>query len=201
MQMACWTYKEVPKAIRSPLSILASVLGGPGGLHFVELHTTLRMHTVSFEHFKRLLTDGSFNPECKVTDDYSHSTAILFAFVPDAELMDIESVGIRMVVHQHSGSLASISSMQTFLQNIHANLKDICKLNLQMRHTYVMLIGNYGSHMAFTTDLPYCIDTLLTTTKLQIPRTWWSSIQRIIQLLCWLVTWFCISSCVEQSGS
>ena len=104
-------------------------------------------------------------------DDYSHSTTILLAFVPNADLMDIESVGIRMVLHWHGGSLASISSMQTFLENIHSDLKDIHKLNMQTRCTYVMLIGNYGGHRAFATDLPYCIAYAAIYYKTTDPQT------------------------------
>ena len=174
--MVDWTYKEALKAIKSPSSIPASVLEGPGGLHlgdihFVELHTTLRMHTVSFEHFEQLLTDGSFNPEFKVTDDYSHPTAILLGFVPDANLMDIESVGIGMVMHWHGGSLACISSVQTFPKNIRSNPKGIHKLNMQMHRMYVMLIRNHGGHMAFTTDLPYCIAYTAIYYKTTDPQT------------------------------
>ena len=149
-------------AIQSPSSIPTSVLESLAGLrlgdiHFVELCMTLRIHTISFKHFEQLLTDGSFNPEHKAVDDYSHSTAIFLVFVLDADLVDIESVGISMVVHWCGGSLASINSVKTFPENIQGDLKHIHELNMQMCHTYAILIRNYGRHMAFTTDLPYCI--------------------------------------------
>ena len=106
-----------------------------------------------------------------MTDDYSHSTAILLAFVPDANLMDIESVVIGMVMCRHSGSLACIRSVQTFPKNIRSNPKDIRKLNMQMHRTYVMLIRNHGRHMAFTTDLPYCIAYAAIYYKTTDPQT------------------------------
>ena len=162
LQMADWTFKQALAAIWSPSSIPASVLDSQAGLClgnicFVELCMTLRMCTISFKHFEQLLTGGSFNSKCKVVEDYSHSTAILLAFVLDADLTDIASMGISMMVHQCGGLLASIDSVMSFLKNICGDLKHIHKLNMQMYHTYVMLFGNYGRHMAFATDLPYCI--------------------------------------------
>ena len=78
---------------------------------------------VSLALFERLIADGSFNPECMAESDYSHSTAILLAFIPDDKLKDIERVGIRLVICQHSGPLGMISSVDQFISYIRDALK------------------------------------------------------------------------------
>ena len=88
-----------------------------GDIDFAELFTTLKIHAVSLPLLERLVTDGSFNLECKAESDYSHTMAILLTLIPNARPKDIEKVGIRLVVHQHSGLLAGISSMQEFIKN------------------------------------------------------------------------------------
>ena len=102
--MADWTFNDVLAAIKSPLSIPTSVLESANGIclgniHFAEIHTTLQMRGVSFALLEKLVADGCFNLECKPNGDYSCSTAILLTFTPNAQLKDIESMGIGMVVH------------------------------------------------------------------------------------------------------
>ena len=160
--MADWTFKQVLTAIRSPPSIPDSVLEGPASpcledICFVELHTMLKICSISLMHLEWLIANRSFNPKHKVADNHSHTTAILLTFVPDANLMDIEKVGIRLVVHWHSGSLATLGSVQTFIDSICKDLKEVHKSNMPMFYMYVMLIRNYGGHMAFTTDPPFCL--------------------------------------------
>ena len=128
LQMADWTFRQVLLTIRSPPSIPTSVLESSVGLClgdicFAELHTTLKMCMVSLALLERLVTDGSFNLECKAESDYSHTTAIALALIPDAKLKDIEKVGIRLVVCRYSGVLAGISSVQEFIKNIWDALK------------------------------------------------------------------------------
>ena len=103
LQMADWTFRQALSTIRSPSSIPTLVLENLVGLHlgdmcFAELHTTLKMHMVPLMLLERLVTDGSFNPECKTESDYSHTMAILLTFFPNAKLKDIEKVGIRLFV-------------------------------------------------------------------------------------------------------
>ena len=71
--------------------------------------------------------------------------------------MDIEKVDIRLVVGQCGGLLTSLDSIWSFINNICKDLKDAHESNMPTCHMYVMLIGNYGRHMAFTTDLPFCL--------------------------------------------
>ena len=60
--------------------------------------TTLWMCAMSLMLLEKLVDNGGFNPEHMADGDYSHSTAILLALTPDAQLKDIESMGIRLVV-------------------------------------------------------------------------------------------------------
>ena len=121
--MADWTFRQALSTIKSPPSIPISVLESSAGLHlgdihFAELCTTLRMCTVSLALLERLIADESFNPEHMAKSDYSHNTAVLLMFIPDANLKDIERVGIGLVVCQHGGPLALISSVQQFISYI-----------------------------------------------------------------------------------
>ena len=160
--MADWTFRQVLSAIKNPPSIPTSVLESSAGLclgdiHFVELHTTLRMCVVSLTLLEKLIADCSFNLECMVENDYSHTTAILLVFIPDAKLKDIERVGIGMVVCWCGGPLAPISSMDQFISYIHDALKLERAYHTPTVRTYIMLLSNYGGHMAFATDLPFCM--------------------------------------------
>ena len=92
--MADWTFRQALSTIKSPPSIPTSVLESSAGLclgdiHFAEICTTLQMCVVSIAPLERLIANGSFNPECMAESDYSHSTAILLTFIPDAKLKRI----------------------------------------------------------------------------------------------------------------
>ena len=69
-----------------------------GDIHFVEIQTTFKMHAVSFRTFLQFIKKGSFNPDKLPEDSYSHTMAILLAFIPDPHLMDIECMGIGNVI-------------------------------------------------------------------------------------------------------
>ena len=87
--------------------------------------------------------------------DYSHSTAILLAFIPDAKLKDIERLGIGLVVCRRGGPLAPISVDQL------SRIAMTCwswrvSYTLTVR-MYAMLLSNYSGHMAYATDWPFCV--------------------------------------------
>ena len=126
--MADWKFKDVLAAIQSPPSIPASVLQSTDGLcsgdiHFVKIHTTLQMCAMSLALLEKWIDNGSFNLECMVDGDYSCSTAIHLTFTPDAQLKDIESMGIGLVVHQCRGPLGQISSMSNLISYNHKMLE------------------------------------------------------------------------------
>ena len=111
--MVDWTFKKALSAIKNPPSIPTSVLESSAGrhlgdIHFVELCTTLRMHAVSIMLLERLIAYRSFNPEHMAESGYSHSTAILLTFVPDAKLKDIDGFSISTL-----STLAPLAQMQS----------------------------------------------------------------------------------------
>ena len=159
--MTDWTFEDALAAIQSPPSIPTSVLQSAEGLHFGDIHfvkiqTTLWMHVMSLVLLEKWIDCGSFNPEHKADGDYSHSTAILLTLIPDIQLKDIESMGIRLVVRWCRGQLAQISSLPNLITYVCSMLElDRLSYSPQCR-MYCMIIGNYGGHLAFTTDPPFC---------------------------------------------
>ena len=112
------------------------------------LYNSEDAHGVNHALLERLIANGSFNPEHMAESDYSHSTAILLAFIPDAKLKDIERVGIGLVVHWLcSGPLALISSVQQFISYIcdvlklgesisQADIRNVCHAPWQLWWAY-----------------------------------------------------------------
>ena len=88
---------------------------------------------------------------------YSHTMAILLAFIPDPRLEDIKCVGIGNVIQRHGSPLGDIASIHVVIGDIHKILAIECKKDPPRHLVYMMLIGNYGRHMAFATDPPYCV--------------------------------------------
>ena len=72
-------------------------------------------------------------------------------------LEDLEYVGIGNVIRQCGSPIGDLSSMNTVIESIHATLESKRKKTLIKRRAYMVLIGNYGGHMAFATDPPYCV--------------------------------------------
>ena len=64
-----------------------------GDICFTEIQTTIKMHAVPVRTFLRFVDQGFFNADNLPLDGYSHTTAILLAFIPDTRLTDIECVG------------------------------------------------------------------------------------------------------------
>ena len=160
--MVDWTFKDVLAAINSLPSIPTSVLESPDGLclgdvHFAKICTTLHMRTMSLSLLEKLVANGGFNPECKADGDYSISTAILLTLTPDAQLKDIESMGIRLVVRQCRAPLAPISSVAKLISYVHDMLKfKRVAFSPQVR-MFCMIIGNYSGHMAYATKPLFCV--------------------------------------------
>ena len=114
-------------------------------------------HMVPFCTFLQFVEKGSFNADNLPADDYSHTTAILLAFVPNPHLSDIKHVGIGNVIRQHGTPLGDIASIHVVIDQICMILSVKCKKDSARPRAYMMLIGNYGGHMAFATDPPYCV--------------------------------------------
>ena len=139
-------------------SVLQSALGlRLGDIHFAEIQTTIKMHVVPVCTFLRFVDQGSFSADNLPLDGYSHTTAILLAFIPNMHLMDIEHVAIGNVIRRHGAPLGNISSISVVMDSIRSVLASECKKSPLKHRAYMMLIGNYGRHMALATDPPYCV--------------------------------------------
>ena len=162
LKMADWTFDVVLATINSPPSIPTSLLESADGLRlgdvrFAQIHTTLWMRTVSLALLEKLIANRGFNPEHKADSDYSHSTAILLALTPDAQLKDIDSMGIGLVVRWYGAPLAPISSVDKLISYVRDMLKFERASSSPQVRIYCMIIGNYGGHMAYATDPLFCV--------------------------------------------
>ena len=160
--MTTWSFRDALEELKVKGCFSESVLKSTIGLHlgdvcFTELQTTIKMCVVHFHTFLQYVKQGSFNAGNLPLDGYSHTTAILLAFLPDQHLEDIERIGIGSVIWRHRSPLGDISSLNMVI-------KFICSILTTEQHksplkcrASMMLIGNYGGHMAFDTNPPYCV--------------------------------------------
>ena len=160
--MADWKFEDVLAAIHSPPSIPTSVLQsvngiGLGDIHFAKIHTTLQMCTVPLAILERWVENGSFNPEHIAEGNYSRSMAILLTLNPDAQCKDIESVGIRLIVCWHKALLGQISSIPDLIRYACSLMEVKGQSAAPVHRMYCMIVGNYGRHMAFAMDPPFCM--------------------------------------------
>ena len=72
-------------------------------------------------------------------------------------LKDIESIGIGNVIRRCGTPLGDILSISTMIESVHSILKTENKKDCPKCRVYMMLIVNYGGHMAFTTEPSYCV--------------------------------------------
>ena len=116
------------------------------------------MQTVSITVLERWIANGSFNPERMAEGDYSGSTAILILLNPNREGTELKSASIGLIVRrqwdQWGTSMTSQSSSSTLV------LKDEGTERLASDNacrTFCIIVGDYGGHMGFATDLPFCM--------------------------------------------
>ena len=89
-------------------SVLRSALGlRLGDIRFTEIQTTIKMHVVRLKMFLKFIEQGSFNADNFPLDDYSHTPAILLAFIPDRCLEDIESIAIGNIIQRRGSPLGT----------------------------------------------------------------------------------------------
>ena len=162
IQMTTWSFRDALEELemrgRFDESVLWSALGlHLGDIHFAEIQTTIKMRVVHLSTFLQFVDEGSFNAENLPLDGCSHTTAILLAFIPDRHLEDIEGDAIGNVIRRHGSPLGDISSINTVIKSIHSILNTEHKKSPLKCRAYMMVIGNYGGHMAFATDPPYCV--------------------------------------------
>ena len=66
-------------------------------------------------------------------------------------------MGIGNVIRWHGSPIGDLSNLNTVIKTIHSILQTECKKNPMKCRVYMVLIGNYGRHMAFAMDPPYCV--------------------------------------------
>ena len=160
--MTTWSFRDALEELeargRLDESVLRSALGlRLGDIHFAEIQTSIKMCAVCPSMFLRFVDEGAFNADNLALDGCSQTMAILLAFIPDRRLEDIESVGISNVIRRRGSPLGDISSINTVIESICSILDIERKKSDPKRRAYMMFIRNYGGHMAFATDPPYCV--------------------------------------------
>ena len=170
-QMTTWSFRDtlVELEVRGHFdkSVLWSMQGlHMGDIHFAEIQTTFKMRVVPFHMFLQFFEKGSFNVDNLPADGYSHTTAILLAFVPNPRLADIEHMGIGNVIRRHGTPLGDIASIHVVIDQITGVILAIeRKKDSARRRAYMMLIGNYGGHMAFATWTLHIVLPMPQTTR------------------------------------
>ena len=160
--MATWSFRDALEELevrhQFDESMLQSDMGlHLGDIHFDEIQTTIKIRAVQFSTFLHYVEDELFNPDNLAPHCCSQTTAILLAFLPDRHIQDIESIGIGSVIRRCGTPLGDISSISTMIDSVRSVLKKEVDKRHPHHRAYMMLIGNYGRHMGFTTEPPYCV--------------------------------------------
>ena len=128
-----------------------------GGYSLCGIQTSIKMCAIQFSTFLNYVEKGMFNPDNLALHCCSQTTAILLAFIPDWRIKDIKSIGIGSVIRRCGAPLGSIPSISKMIESVCSILKTESMKGHTKCRAYMMLIGNYGAHMAFTTEPPYCV--------------------------------------------
>ena len=160
--MATWSFRDALEELESRRhfdeSMLQSAIGlRLGDIRFAEIQTSIKMCAIRFSMFVHYVEKGLFNPDNLASHCCSQTTAILLAFIPDWCVEDIKSIGIGNVIRRCGTPVGDISSISTMIESVRSVLKSENKKDRPKHRAYMMLIANYGRHMAFTTDPPYCV--------------------------------------------
>ena len=160
--MATWSFRDALEELESrhhfDESMLWSAIGlHLGDIHFTEIQTSIKMCAIRFSTFVHYVEKGWFNPDDLASHCCSQTTAILLAFIPERCIEDIESVGIGNVIRRCGTPLGDIPSISMMIESVCSMLKTKSKKDRPKCRVYMMLIVNYGGHMAFATEPPYCV--------------------------------------------
>ena len=160
--MATWSFRDALEELEVrhhfDESMLQSATGlRLGDIRFTEIQTSIKMRAIWFSTFLHYVEEGLFNPDNLASHCCSQTMAILLAFIPDWHLQDIESIGNGNVIRRCGTPLGDISSISVMIESVHSVLKTEGDKDRPKHRVYMMLLGNYGGHMAFTTEPPYCV--------------------------------------------
>ena len=115
------------------------------------------MHTVPITVLEKWAEGGSFNPEHMAEGGYSHTTAILTLLNPNAEGTALESASVGLIVCQCKGPVGHISTIMKLIKYAQSLMEAEGQSSEPMCRTICTIVGNYGRHMAFATDPPFCM--------------------------------------------
>ena len=160
--MTTWSFRDALEELEVRHHFDESILRSAAGLRlgdirFAEIQTSIKMRAIRFSTFLHYVEEGLFNPDNLASHCCSQTTAILLAFIPDRHLQDIKSVGIGNIIRRCGTPLGDISSISAMVESVCSVLKTEGDKHHPKRRAYMMLIGNYGGHMAFATEPPYCV--------------------------------------------
>ena len=160
--MTTWSFRDALEELEVKRHFDKSILWSNVGLclgdiRFAEIQTSIKICVVHFSMFIQFVEQGHFNADNLPIDGCSQTMAILLAFIPDRCLEDIESVGIGNVIRRRGSPIGDLSSINMVIDTIRSILTTECKKSPMKCRAYAVLIGNYGGHMAFATDPPYCV--------------------------------------------
>ena len=128
-----------------------------------------RCMPVSIEVLEKWVEGGSFNPECMAEGDYSCSTAILIVLNPNVQGTALESTCIRLVVCQHKAPVGKIAKVLNLIKYAHSLMEVEGQSSEPVHRMICTMVGNYGGHMAFTMDPPFCTTYPLSFTETDDP--------------------------------
>ena len=162
MQMTGWTFEDAIAAIQSPHSIPISVLLSTDGLRlrdicFAKIQTTLHMWTIPITVLEKSVADGSFNLEHMAEGDYSCSTAILILLNPNKEGTVLKSASIRLIIRWHMGPVGQVNDITKLMMYARSLMNVEWQSSDTACRTFCTIVGDYGSHMGFVTDPPFCM--------------------------------------------
>ena len=160
--MATWSFRDALEELESRRHFNESMLWSSvgirlGDIRLAEIQTSIKMHAIWFSTFIHYVKKGLFNPDNLAPLCCSQTMAILLAFIPDQRMEDIKNVGIGNVIQRCGTPLGDISSISAMIDSVRFILKTKSKKDRPKCRAYMMLIGNYGGHMAFAMEPPYCV--------------------------------------------
>ena len=157
------------------------------------------MQTVFITVLERWVANGSFNPECLADGDYSHSTTILIVLNPNKQGTALFSTSIGLIIQWCMGPVGQINDIKKFIMHTHSMMTVDWQSSDNSCSKFCIIISNYGSHMGFATDPPFCMayplsfvnkddPTQMTFRSQQNHPTFFTA---DTLLVCQLLTWDC----------
>ena len=161
--MTNWSFRYALEELKAKChfdeSVLKSTIGlRLGDIRFTELQTTIKMHALCASAcFCDMSKRG---PSMKTICPWMAIVIPQLYFLPSSltsTWRTLSALGIGSIIQRRRSPLGDISSFNMVIKSIHSILNTERKKSLLKCRTYMMLIGNYGGHMAFATDPPYCV--------------------------------------------